>query len=343
MFKFLEKLCSVNAPSGYEDELISTISDRLDELGVTYNVYPSGNVVASLPSKNPSAPSIMVQCHMDEVGFMVKGHRDGGFLSISPLGITDVTELVGKRVTLLADTPFRGSIGAVPVHLSKGKDKPSLDDLYADVGIMKKEDAAKSIPLGTFGCFDASTAYFGKDDAYISGKALSSRVPCTILLEAIKSLKDSHPSAHVYFAFTVRGKLSLCGATEAYNKICPDTVISVTGIPADDTPDNTSPICRLGHGLTIPKGEARYHFDQSITTKLHSAANDSGIHIQNSRPLTEDEDADFDILRIKNAGARISAVKLPVRNIRTSCEVVSKDDVHAALALLSSALKSLEV
>ncbi len=343
MFDLLEKLCSANAPSGCEDKVIRVITHRLDELKVRYSVYPSGNVIAALTSDTENAPRVMVQCHVDEVGFMVKGHRDGGYLSISPLGISDVTELVGKRVTVLADKSVSGSIGAVPVHLSKGKDKPQMDDLYADVGISDKEGALKKIPLGAFGCFDSATEYFGGDGAYICGKALSSRIPCAVLLEAINKLKDSHLSAHVYFAFTVRGKLSLCGATEAYNKVRPDAVISVVGAPTDDLPCNASPVCRLGHGISIPNGEVRYRFDEFLTNQLRDTAEGIDLPVQTSRPMTEDEDECFDILRMKNAGARISAVALPVRNIRTSCEVMSKSDFSTAAELLCAALPRLEV
>lgn len=343
MHELVKKLCSANAPSGCEDAVIHIITKRLDELNVPYVKYPSGNVIASLVSGKSYAPRIMVQCHVDEVGFMVKGHRDGGYLSLSTLGISDAKYLVGKRVTLLADTPVSGSIGAVPIHLSKDKDAPEMDDIYADLGITSRDEAKEKIPLGTFGCFDTELKYFGKDSSFISGKALSSRIPCAIMLEVINRLKDTPLNAKVYFAFTVRGNLSLNGATEAYNKIRPDAVISVSGITADDTPDSSSPICRLGHGTVLSRGEIRYRYDESLTAQLSSAANDNGISCQASRPLTEDEDSDFSILRMKNAGARIAVVKLPVRNIHSSCEVMAKSDTRNAADLLSAVLPTLEV
>ncbi len=343
MHELVKKLCSANAPSGCEDAVIHIITKRLDELNVPYVKYPSGNVIASLISGKSYAPRIMVQCHVDEVGFMVKGHRDGGYLSLSPLGISDVKYLVGKRVTLLADTPVSGSIGAVPIHLSKDKDLPSMDDLYADVGFTDSDIADLNVPLGTFGCFDTDLKYFGKDSSFISGKALSSRIPCAIMLEVIQRLKNVSLDVNLCFAFTVRGNLSLCGAAEAYKNVFPDVVISVSGISANDTPDITSPICRLGHGAAISKGETRYRFATSVPAQLCAVAESNGISTQLSRPMTDDEDRNFDVIRMKNAGARLATVMLPVRNIRSSCESVAKSDVNAVADLLCAAVPLLEV
>ena len=343
MLELLKRLCSANAPSGYEDGAVKVISERLDEIGVQYSVYPSGNVIATLPCEKENAPRVMVQCHVDEAGFMVKGHRDGGYLSISPLGISDVRELVGKRVVLLSGGKYHGSVGAVPVHLSKDRDIPSMDDLYADVGNTDKRRAEEKLPLGSFGCFDTDLELFGKDASFISGKALSSRIPCAVLLEAIGRLKDAPLGAKIYFAFTVRGKLSLNGATEAYNKILPDAVISVAGIPADDTPGNTSPICRLGFGAALSRGEVRYRFDESLTAQLYSVAEAEDIPVQTSRPMTEDEDRDFDVFRMKNAGARVSAIRLPVRSMNSSCEAAANTDALSVLRLLCSVLKVIDV
>ena len=342
MLELIKSLCSANAPSGCEDEAIRLITHRLDELNVRYTRYPSGNVIASLPAENENAPRIMVQCHVDEVGFMVKGHRDGGYLSLAPLGISDTAELVGKRVTMLADGAVHGAIGAVPIHLSKDKDKPHMDDLYADVGATDKEDSSEKIPLGTFGCFDTEAEAFGKDCEFISGKALSARIPCAVLLQVIERLKSAKLKSHLYFAFTVRGKLSLCGATEAYNKIRPDSVISVVGTPTLDLPDSDSPICLLGRGVAIPSREVRYVFDSSITSQLLKASEENGVSSQVSRPMTEEEDHDFDLLRMKNEGARLAVLRLPVRGIRSACEVASLSDAASAAELLRTALPQLE-
>ena len=343
MLELLKMLCSANAPSGQEDEVIKVITDRLDGINVQYSVYPSGNVIASLPCKDDGASRIMVQCHVDEVGFMVKAHREGGYMSISPLGITDTTELVGKRVALLSDKKYHGSIGAVPIHLSKDKDVPEMDDLYADVGIMSKTEAEEKVPLGSFGCFDTEVECFGKNDSFISGKALSSRIPCAVMLETISKLKETELNAQIDFVFTVRGKLSLNGAAEAYNAVRPDAVIHVAGIDTSDTPDNSSPICRLDHGAALSKGEIRHPYDKTITEQLYSKAAAHGIPVQTSRPMTEDEDRDFDTLRMKNAGARLSVVKLPLRRMNSCCEVASMSDVRAVTDLLCSALPLLEV
>lgn len=343
MYDLIANLSSANAPSGCEAEVIRIISSRLCELDVKHSFYPSGNVIAHLSSAKVDAPRIMVQCHMDEVGFMVKGFKDGGYMSLSPLGISDATQLIGKRVTVLADTHYRGSIGAVPIHLSRNKDEPQIDDAYADLGFNSKSEAEVCIPLGAFGCFDNTPKHFGTNASFISGKALSSRVPCGVLLEVIRRLKDDELNADVYFAFTVRGNLSLCGATEAYGKIRPDVVISVTGTPTLDAPDSDSPICRFGQGIALSRGEVRYRYDEAVAAQLIEAAKSNGISTQTARPMTEDEDASHDVFRMKNAGARITAVKLPVRNIRSSCEVVAKADVRACLDLLCTALPRLDV
>jgi len=335
----LRTLATTDAPSGFESAMRDAITARLNKLGIRSSVSPDGSVAAVIPAKCASKGKLMLQAHTDEVGFMVRSHTADGFLKISPLGLRDTRLLTGRRVTVAGkDEDLNGFIGAIPIHLSKdGKKVPSYSDLYVDIGADTKAEAETAAPLGCAGCFKSNFEVIGTDGAFIKSKALSGRAACAVLLtlaEHFSSEENSLPY-DLYFAFSPRGKLSLSGGAALYTRLRPDCVISVTSfeIPNDESISSH-------RGVAVPLFEEKYTFDLAVAGQLKDALGTSD-KIEVTAPTPSADECEFDLIRLKSAGAKLCAVKLPVKNRNTACEVMSRDSVDTACDLLKNALPQL--
>lgn len=69
---------SIASPSGYEAELVSALSEKLDELGFTTRVDEAGNIIGEIGPE--SGPEIMLLGHVDTVPGVVPVRREGHLL-----------------------------------------------------------------------------------------------------------------------------------------------------------------------------------------------------------------------------------------------------------------------
>ena len=103
MFKakeIIEKLVSVMSVSGHEergtDTLLSFYKEPFDE----YIHHSSGTHIFVKKCGKENAPRIMIDTHFDEIGMIVTGILEGGFLSVAPVGGLDRRILPASEVKI---------------------------------------------------------------------------------------------------------------------------------------------------------------------------------------------------------------------------------------------------
>jgi endoglucanase len=98
-FSFFQQLVETTGPSGYEREVQDLWSERVRDAVSTIETDVLGNHVAIL---NPSgSPRVMIDAHVDEIGFIVKYIDDNGFVYFSTVGGFDAATLAGNRVRII--------------------------------------------------------------------------------------------------------------------------------------------------------------------------------------------------------------------------------------------------
>ena len=345
MHELIKRLSEVSAPSGGEAELMRILKDEVLRIGPGDGVSIEcaeafdGSLAVKL-SCHDNAPDgehprkLAVTCSVDEVGFMVKSHGGTGMLRIAPVGIKDPALLVGRRVTV---SGVRGSVGAVPVHLSKGKSVPDMADVYVDVGCKTKKEAVETVPLGSFGGFDTGFSLFGAENSLARGKALSGRAPAAVILTVLECLARGNVRLpyEIYFVFIASGRLPICASAAVMERLGVDCVISVGSRPSGDTPVGDSH-CRVGGGVCLPFAEEKYEYDVLLSESLKWAAESARVNVQRVPPRAGL--VDYSVLRMKNAGLRVASVSVPVRYMESACEVVSLRDTESCAVLLREAL-----
>ena len=146
----LEQLCSIPAPSGFETPAAQAALELLRPLVDEAWIDKMGNVVGVRRCGKEGARKLILDAHLDEIGFIVTGHQ-GGFLRFAPLGGVDPRMLPDRELTILTDPPLFGVVACLPPHVLSAADRekaPPIEDFYVDTG-MSQEQAERLISIGT--------------------------------------------------------------------------------------------------------------------------------------------------------------------------------------------------
>ena len=81
-----------------------------------------GNIIALKKGAKSNGKKVVLSAHMDEVGFIVSGITDDGYIKFKPVGGIDERILLSKRVLVGKDN-ISGVIGIKAVHLSTPEER----------------------------------------------------------------------------------------------------------------------------------------------------------------------------------------------------------------------------
>ena len=151
----LKDLCLLNGTSGDEDSVREYIIEKIKPY-CTYEVDALGSIIAFKKGKKTPSKKVSINAHMDEVGFIVTGITDEGYLRFSTVGGIDSRVCMDRVVTV--GNGVKGVIGDKAYHLLEDNEKktcPKTDKLLIDIGATSKEEAEKAVSLGDFVYFDS--------------------------------------------------------------------------------------------------------------------------------------------------------------------------------------------
>ena len=157
--QLLADLCAIDGVSGHEHKVREFVLARLAESTVPMEVHVDnmGNVIVHLIGKEKANTVVQLDAHMDEVGFIVTGISEDGYLRFDTVGGIDSRALFGHRVRIGAQ---KGVIGGKAFHQCGGDEAskvPSVSGMTIDIGAENKEEAEKLAPIGSLCVFDAPT------------------------------------------------------------------------------------------------------------------------------------------------------------------------------------------
>ena len=137
--RLIASLSDAFGVAGFEDEVREVIRDAISPFVDEVRTDVLGNLIAVKNGK--SERTLMLDAHMDEVGFIVKWIDGNGYLRFSPLGGWDPRILPTHRVTVQTRDGAKrlGVIGAAPPHIlsAEARERPiPIDDLFVDIGAL---------------------------------------------------------------------------------------------------------------------------------------------------------------------------------------------------------------
>ena len=108
MEEILRALCGVGAPSGFERPAVLAARELLEPLVDEIWIDRLGSLVGVRRCGKPGAKKLLLDAHLDEVGLVVTGIKDG-FLRFKANGV-DVRMLPDREVTILTQPPILGVV-----------------------------------------------------------------------------------------------------------------------------------------------------------------------------------------------------------------------------------------
>ncbi len=324
--ELLEKLTSPAGVAGEENSSFEALKGLFSLYGeVSSDV--SGNIIIH---KNGTGKHILLDAHLDTIGFVVTGITEDGFIRVQKVGGVDMRTVEGMELTLHGEKDIYGVICTVPPHLSDGESKVSADGTaVVDVG-MTKEDAEKMISIGDRASFKSSFSVLNENR--VSSPYIDDRGGIAVLLKALEYTKTENEITLVCSAQEETGGT---GAKCASFNVDADLSVSVD-VSFATTPDSKASECgKMNGGAMV--GYAPI-LDRQYTELLVEIAKEKDIpyqkEIMNGRTGTN-----ADHITISKGGVPSVLVSIPIRYMHTPVETVDLKDIESCAKLIAEFLE----
>ena len=333
-FKLLEKLCRAVGVSGGEGEVRKIVLDEIKLSVDDVNVDALGNVLATKRGRGAKRLRVMLDAHMDEVGFMLVADDGEGLYRFKIIGGIDPRNLAGKQV-VVGKEHRPGVIGAKPIHHTTPDErkKPLAEDaLRIDLGPESK------IKVGERGTFAPNFRRVGPS---LMSKSLDNRLGIATLIEL---LGVSYPNIDLCAAFTVQEEIGLRGAKVAAQYFKPDLAIVIDTTPANDLPmqiegENILYNTKLGLGPAIYVSNSSTIDDPRLVRFMQDAAQKAKIAYQIRQPGGGGTNAGG--IQRTGVGVPVVSISVPHRYTHSAMSVARIEDWKNTLALLRAAIRQI--
>jgi endoglucanase len=321
-------LCGATGVTGLEREAARLAAEYLAPLCDAVRVDPLGSV---LGSKAGEGAHILLEAHLDQIGLVVTGAEDGGFLRAAPCGGVDRRLLCGQEVTVHGTEDFFGVIPASAPHLAEKDSEKALPAtaLLIDTGLTRAE-AERKAPAGSRVRFRTPPVALGEHR--VTAPALDDRAGICALLRCMELLQGQR-HAPVTVLFAVQEETGGAGAQAAAYGLQPAQalVVDVSFAQAPGVPATLAQ-GKLGGGVMVGFAPV---LDQGMSERLCALAEQSDIaftrEIMGGRSYT-----DADKIQTTGSGVPCALLSIPLRNMHSAVETLDLRDVEATAQLLAA-------
>ncbi len=340
--ELLRRLALAPGVPGAERAVRRIVRETVEEVGeISYDAL--GSLICEVGGKTKS-PRVLVDAHMDEVGFMVQSITDEGRLRFVPLGGWWGHVLLAQRVQVLTDSgTIAGVIGSTPPHFLKGKERDQvlgLEKMYVDVGASSRRQVEDlGIRVGDAIAPHSEWVEFGVNGV-LSCKAFDDRVGVGLLCELLRSLSATdHPNTVVGVA-AVQEEVGCRGAATACEVASADVGIVLEGTPADDLPGFTERQSVLGGGPQIRLYDPTALSNRRLVRFVERTAEAHGIAVQTAVRRSGGTDARS--IHMHGRGVPTVVIAVPARHIHTHVSLIQWEDYVNAYELLGHVVRGLD-
>ncbi|RLI25505.1 peptidase M28 [Candidatus Bathyarchaeota archaeon] len=345
--KVLKDLSESFGPAGFEREVAQKVKRYMEEYTDEILTDKLGSVI--FVKKGASdRPRVLLPGHIDEVGFVVSGIDDLGYVTFNPLGGWFDQVLLSQRVVIRTRKgDVYGVIAAKPPHLltpEEAKKVVEKRNMFIDVGATSRKEAEEmGIRIG-----DPVVPYSPfmtvRDGKIAMGKAFDDRVGAFVAMAVVRRLKTEniqHPNT-VYGAATVQEEVGLRGAGTVAHVVDPDVAIVLEVDIAGDVPGikATEAPAKLGKGPSIVTYDASMIPNQPLKEFVIEVAEKTGIPYQLSQVARGGTDAGR--IHISRAGCPSIVIGVPTRHIHTHVGLFSLEDLENTVKLVVELVKRLD-
>ncbi len=288
--------------------------------------YHTGNNL-SVFFKGEREHTLLIDAHIDEIGFTVTEIDERGFLKVACAGGFDLRALPSHTVTVHGKEDITAVFTSTPPHLSK--EDAEFDDiakLSLDTGLGAK--AKDLISVGDFVTYKQEAKALLGDR--VCGKSLDNRAGCAVLLLLAERLKNEKLPINVSLLFSNQEELGCRGAKTAAFALDADEAISID-VSFASFPGIAAHQCgKLGTGPMVGYSPI---LSRSVYDKLCAIAEKEKIPYQRE-VMGGTTSTNADMLSINRDGLSTGLVSVPLRYMHSDCEVIDTKDIENTAELL---------
>ncbi|MBN1802451.1 MAG: M42 family metallopeptidase [Candidatus Lokiarchaeota archaeon] len=344
--EIIKNLTEIQSCSGNESKIRDYIKNLVKPYCTKIETDVLGNLFCIIEgtAKPPDQKmKVLLDAHMDEIGFMVRFIDKNGFIRFSQVGGQNPRILPGAKVTVHSSSgeDILGVIGETPIHLLKTEERKkaaNLEDLFIDIGLENDKQVKEIISIGDYVTLKEECSVL-KGNKRICSKAFDDRAGCFVLIKLImelSSIKDKLDK-NIVFQFASQEEIGVRGATVGAFRNFPDLAIAVEVTHAIDFPGISKDKfneCNLGSGVSISIGP---NLHPKLSKSLVETAKRENIPFvlePEPRPTPTDARA----IQMTKTGVPCALVSTPLRYMHTNIEVIEYQDLLYTIQLLRSFL-----
>lgn len=354
----MQRLCDSFGPSGFEREAAKLTKDYVGKFTNDVSTDKLGSVLFKRKGTKDT-PVILVNGHVDEVGFLVSSITNQGFLTFNQLGGWFDQVLLSQRVRVRTQKgDIFGVIASKPPHMISPEERNRVmtkDRMFIDVGASNKKETEKmGVRIGDGVIPDSKLSYIEKTvikdkkekgKALLAiGKAFDDRIGVFVATEVLRELtskKVKHPNTYVGAATTME-EVGIRGARTAAYLCNPSVNITVEVALAGDTPgiENPDAHSKLGDGPTLYTHDASMIPNQPLKELVIEVARKKRIPLQLSTTAAGGTDAG--IIHMMRAGCPSVVIGVPTRYIHSHVGILNMKDTENCIKLVIELIKVLD-
>ncbi|MBT8767496.1 osmoprotectant NAGGN system M42 family peptidase [Metapseudomonas boanensis] len=209
--RVLLEMLAIPSPTGFTDTIVRYVAERLDEIGIPYELTRRGTIRATLKGRQNS-PDRAVSAHLDTIGAIIREIKDNGRLGLAPVGCWSSRFAEGSRVSVFCDSRvLRGSV--LPLMASGHAFNTAVDslpiswdhiELRLDAYSTTRADCETlGVAIGDFVAFDPLPEF--TESGHISARHLDDKAGAAALLTALKAIVEAglEPPIDCHPLFTI--------------------------------------------------------------------------------------------------------------------------------------------
>lgn len=328
----LHRLCSIMTVTGCEKNAYEEVRDMFSSDFDEIRSDLARNIILVKKSKHPSRsikPSLLLDAHMDEVGMIVSGIADEGFLRVTPVGGIDRRLIPSAEVWVYGKEKLYGTVVSYSTDYDRAKSEktPEWHEVLVDVGY-SKDGAEQLVELGT----PVGFYYSGNEllSGRITGRGFDDKCCAAAILTAVINTPAEEMLCNAYVILSTGEENGRGGVSCAAHEINPDfaLICDVNFAAQPGTGEGTS---KLESGPMISLSSAT---NRRFTKLVVNTAKTNEIpYTTTIEPTSTGTNAEC--VACVNEGIPTAVLGLPLGGMHTFNEELSLTDADNTVKLIS--------
>ncbi len=329
LIEILRKLSDTDGVSGREENVGAIALGMLKAYCTNAEVDNAGNVIGSIETAS-CEKRILLDAHIDQVGFIVTAITEEGFIKVGNVGGLDMRIMPAQNVSVHGTRTLPGVIVSMPPHLSSSEEKVmDVTDVLIDTGY-SKEELSEMVSLGDRITFD--TPFMELQGDRIATRSMDDRCGVAAILYALELLKGKKLPCNLSVLFSVQEETGENGAEMAGYNINPDIAIAVDVSFACAHNDDPVKCGKMSAGAMIGVSPT---LSEVLSQTLISVAQKENIPWQ-YEIMNGTTGTNADRFSICRGGAKTCTVSIPLRYMHTPSEIISLSDIENTGKLIAA-------